>query len=151
MHSLNLSHTQVRDVSALKDVFRLRLDGTEVADISALQWCSELYLKRCARITNFDVLGMQSVLDLTGLEVDNAVVSQLVGVKHVVLANCLSVTDASPLKDATYLDLQNCTNLKSVAGLNTVPTLKLQGCTGINFQFKSANAGRGLYTGGFRV
>jgi hypothetical protein len=50
------------------------LTSTPVADISALSRCGELYLEGCFKIRDFSAIANQSVVDLSGLPINDAVV-----------------------------------------------------------------------------
>jgi hypothetical protein len=49
----------------------------------------------------------------------------LVGVKELVLTNCLGITDVSELGRVKKLEISNCENLNDLSALSTVHTLRV--------------------------
>lgn len=121
LHTLNLESTAVVDVSALGRVFALDLTNTAVADISGLGKVSELGLGRCFKIKKFEVLGRQSRLDLSYLDVTDDLVKRLGSVRVLNLSYCMAVTNLAPLKLCRELDITCCRGIKSVSDIQHIP------------------------------
>jgi hypothetical protein len=104
--SLNISWTNITDVSALGRVHTLMLSNCQkISDVSALGRVHTLDLSFCSLITDVSALGGVHTLDLTlcSLITD---VSALGGVHTLHLSHCSGVTDVSKCTHWSYLTAQ---------------------------------------------
>ena len=104
VYNLDISFTQVQDVSALGNVHTLDISYTSVRDISALRNNYELFLMGCKYIAN---------------------ISSLTNVHSLILADCNNIRDVSQLFRVNTLYLNNCKKIQNIHTLTQVKTLVL--------------------------
>ena len=129
MYHVNLTGSDVRDVSALGRVYHLNLTNCRnVADVSRLGGNRELSLRGCSKVVDVFSLGEVHKLDLAFTGV--ADVSALGHVPFLDLSICEKITDFSALGDHRYLNLSGL-HIVDVSRLARVRDLVLIGCDAI--------------------
>eukprot|EP01136_Pigoraptor_vietnamica_P016991 Opistho-1_new@61543 len=94
----------VRDMSALEGVHTVRLENTQLSDLSPLARST------CVRV----------------VAADDADISVLANVTYLRIGG--SFSDVSSLRSVKYLDLSSCKNVRDVSALGCVDTLVLDSC-----------------------
>jgi len=130
VHTLNLSYTQVVDVSALGKgtVYDLDLSGTKVVDVSSLGKVHTLIL-RDTEVVDVSSLGNVHTLDLTRTKILD--VSAL-GKVHTLNLSHTNIIDVSALGNVHTLNLTR-TNIIDVSALGNVHTFILYDTKVVDF------------------
>ena len=130
---LVLTGCNIYDYSALGGQYELDLSYTDIKDISNLKDVKILNLNYCYGIKDFSCLGKQKQLFLSDTCIKD--LSNLVDIEHLDLSHCSYVTDFSPLGKQNCLDLKN-TEIVHIDNLKNVKYLNLQSCFNI-YDFSS--------------
>jgi hypothetical protein len=105
IHTLDLSNCNIKDVSLLKNAYKLKLSCCQkIEDISALEKVQIIDLAYCYKITDVSPLKNAYMINLYG---------------------CYNVIDVSALEKVQILDLSYCKKVKDISMLKNVPKLKL--------------------------
>jgi hypothetical protein len=130
VHGLNLSNTNINDVSIFSKVHTLSLNNCKnVSDVSALGGVHSLNLSN-TNISDVSIFSKVHTLSLNNCK-NVSDVSALGGVHTLNLRNT-NVSDVSALAGVHILDLRCCWKVRDVSALNGVYKLNLCGCNNVD-------------------
>ncbi len=148
IHTLNLKNCKgIQDFSSLAHgtIYTLNLSETNITDVSFLGYVHTLKLNCCMNLENVSALGTVYDLDLSVcIKVSN--ISKLGKIHKLDLSGCKKIRDVSVLGSVHTLNLSCCENLINTDALIGVKILDLSWCNKYPYDLEQKRKKLGLKT-----
>lgn len=119
VHGLDLSYTNIRDISSLYKLYVLNLQNCKnIFDIPYFENIHTLNLKNCKNITNINSLSNIHTLDISFTNISD--ISMLSNIHTLNISYCKNINNICNLKNIRNLDIYACYGITDINVFNDI-------------------------------